>query len=83
MKAGDLLIFNTLLAHGIRPNTSTNRARIAQYISMYPADETNGRCGSSDPSMEGTRSAERDRIPGRPAGVGEDAVPSSAVERPG
>ena len=41
MKAGDLLIFNTLLAHGIRPNTSADRARIAQYISMYPADETN------------------------------------------
>jgi len=41
MKAGDLLIWNTLLAHGIRPNTSRDRARIAQYISMYPADEEN------------------------------------------
>jgi ectoine hydroxylase-related dioxygenase (phytanoyl-CoA dioxygenase family) len=40
-KAGDLLIFNTLLAHGIRPNTSKDRARLAQYISMYPADEEN------------------------------------------
>jgi hypothetical protein len=39
--AGDLLIWNTLLAHGIRPNTSRDRVRMAQYISMYPADETN------------------------------------------
>ncbi|WP_216845394.1 phytanoyl-CoA dioxygenase family protein [Granulicella sp. S156] len=37
MKAGDLLIFNSLLAHGIRPNTSENKVRMAQYISMSPA----------------------------------------------
>jgi hypothetical protein len=41
MKSGDLLIFNTLLAHGIKPNHSVDRARLAQYISMYPADENN------------------------------------------
>ncbi len=41
LKAGDLLIWNTLLAHGIKPNTSSNRVRMAQYISMYPADENN------------------------------------------
>lgn len=41
LKAGDLLVWNTLLAHGIRPNTSRDRARLAQYISMYPADEAN------------------------------------------
>jgi hypothetical protein len=41
MKAGDLLVFNSLLAHGIRPNTSTDRVRMAQYISMYPAEEDN------------------------------------------
>ncbi len=39
-KAGDLLIFNSLLAHGIRPNTSKDKVRIAQYISMTPADES-------------------------------------------
>jgi hypothetical protein len=39
LKAGDLLIWNTLLAHGIKPNTSPDRVRMAQYISMYPADE--------------------------------------------
>jgi hypothetical protein len=39
MNAGDLLIFNTLLAHGVRPNRSKDRVRMAQYISMFPADE--------------------------------------------
>ncbi len=38
LDAGDLLIFNSLLAHGIRPNHSADRVRIAQYISMHPAD---------------------------------------------
>ncbi len=37
MQAGDLMIFNSLLAHGIRPNTSENKVRMAQYISMTPA----------------------------------------------
>jgi ectoine hydroxylase-related dioxygenase (phytanoyl-CoA dioxygenase family) len=41
MKAGDLLIFNSLLAHGIRPNTSEDKVRMAQYISMTPAAEDN------------------------------------------
>ncbi|MEO8662160.1 MAG: phytanoyl-CoA dioxygenase family protein [Bryobacteraceae bacterium] len=40
MKPGDLLIFNTLLAHGIRTNTTTDRARLAQYLAMYPAEES-------------------------------------------
>ncbi len=39
MNPGDMLIFNSLLAHGIRPNTSENRVRMAQYISMHPAEE--------------------------------------------
>lgn len=41
MDAGDLLIFNSLLAHGVRPNHSGNRVRMAQYIAMYPADKDN------------------------------------------
>lgn len=40
MKAGDLLIFNSMLPHGIRPNYS-DRPRIAQYLSMTPAEEEN------------------------------------------
>jgi ectoine hydroxylase-related dioxygenase (phytanoyl-CoA dioxygenase family) len=43
LKAGDLLIFNSLLAHGIRPNTSENKARLAQYISMTPWEPENVR----------------------------------------
>lgn len=41
MEAGDLLLFNALLAHGVRPNHSKNRVRMAQYISMYPAEWDN------------------------------------------
>lgn len=41
MEAGDLLIFNSLEPHGIRPNLSGNKVRIAQYISMMPAEEDN------------------------------------------
>jgi hypothetical protein len=41
MEPGDLMIFNTLLAHGVRPNHSDGRVRMAQYISMFPADEEN------------------------------------------
>ncbi|CAN5464606.1 DUF1479 family protein [soil metagenome] len=37
---GDLLIFNSLLPHGIRPNHS-DKVRLAQYISMMPAEEDN------------------------------------------
>lgn len=41
MEAGDLLIFNSLLPHGIRPNHSLDKVRVAQYISMMPAEEDN------------------------------------------
>ncbi|HEY1029708.1 MAG TPA: phytanoyl-CoA dioxygenase family protein [Pseudomonas sp.] len=41
LNKGDLLIFNSLLAHGVRPNHSQNRVRLAQYISMFPADPGN------------------------------------------
>jgi hypothetical protein len=41
MNPGDLLIFNSLLPHGVRPNRSEDRVRMAQYISMFPADYGN------------------------------------------
>lgn len=41
MNAGDLLIFNSLQPHGIRPNRSKDKVRLAQYISMMPAEEDN------------------------------------------
>lgn len=40
MEAGDLLIFNASQPHGIRENHSKN-PRLAQYISMMPAEEEN------------------------------------------
>ena len=40
LEAGDLLIFNSTLPHGIRANHS-DKVRIAQYISMMPAEEGN------------------------------------------
>ncbi|HEY4109159.1 phytanoyl-CoA dioxygenase family protein [Puia sp.] len=42
LEAGDLLIFNSSQPHGIRPNLSQDKVRIAQYISMMPAEEDNG-----------------------------------------
>ena len=41
LDAGDLLIFNSLQPHGIRPNTSDGKVRMAQYIAMMPAQEDN------------------------------------------
>ncbi|GAB3063509.1 phytanoyl-CoA dioxygenase family protein [Virgibacillus ainsalahensis] len=37
-EAGDLVIFNAMQPHGIRPNVS-DHPRMAQYISMFPAQE--------------------------------------------
>ena len=41
LEAGDLLIFNSLTPHGIRPNRSGDKVRIAQYISMMPSEHEN------------------------------------------
>ncbi|MBT8281742.1 MAG: phytanoyl-CoA dioxygenase family protein [Muriicola sp.] len=41
LEAGDLLIFNSTQPHGIRPNRSEKKVRIAQYISMMPAEPEN------------------------------------------
>jgi hypothetical protein len=41
LKAGDLLIWNGLVAHGVAQNTSTDAARSVQYLSMMPALPTN------------------------------------------
>ena len=40
LEAGDLLVFNSTEPHGIRPNHS-DKVRIAQYISMMPAQPEN------------------------------------------
>jgi hypothetical protein len=41
LQAGDLLIFHSQLPHGIRENRSPDKVRIAQYISMMPAEPEN------------------------------------------
>lgn len=56
MQAGDLLIFNSLLAHGIKPNRS-DQARLAQYIAMVPAEPEN------DDMRQWRITSWRDRIP--------------------
>ncbi|WP_353481395.1 phytanoyl-CoA dioxygenase family protein [Haliscomenobacter sp.] len=56
MEAGDLLIFNSSLAHGIRPNLSQNKVRIAQYISMMPAQE------GDQPLLDWRITSWRDRV---------------------
>ncbi|MEV1022032.1 phytanoyl-CoA dioxygenase family protein [Streptomyces sp. NPDC050264] len=40
LEAGDLLIFNGMLAHGVAPNSSESAVRAVQYLSMMPALET-------------------------------------------
>jgi len=40
LETGDLIIWDSMLAHGIRPNHS-DTPRLAQYISMTPAQESN------------------------------------------
>jgi len=56
LEAGDLLIFNSSEPHGIRPNKSKDKVRIAQYISMMPAEEDN------EPLREWRIKSWRDRI---------------------
>jgi hypothetical protein len=40
LQAGDLLIWNGMLAHGVAPNTSEKGVRAVQYLSMMPALES-------------------------------------------
>jgi hypothetical protein len=47
LQAGDLLIFNGLLAHGVAPNVSDTGVRAVQYLSMMPALEENERLRTS------------------------------------
>ncbi|GGN53266.1 phytanoyl-CoA dioxygenase [Streptomyces kronopolitis] len=57
---GDLIIFNSLLPHGVHPNVSEARVRMAQYLTMAPAWEDDaGLC-------EARVRFWRDRIPPHP-----------------
>lgn len=56
LEEGDLLIFNSRLPHGIRPNYSENKVRMAQYLTMMPA-------ANEDEALRNWRiSSWRDRI---------------------
>ena len=45
LKAGDLLIWNGLVAHGVAPNTSADGVRSVQYLTMMPALPTHENAG--------------------------------------
>jgi hypothetical protein len=47
LEAGDLLIWNGLLPHGVAPNRSTKGVRAVQYLAMMPALETHRRLRAS------------------------------------
>ena len=67
MNPGDLLIFNSLQAHGIRPNRSEDRVRMAQYISMHPAEEANEQERQARiRSWQGLEAPKRAAFPGDP-----------------
>lgn len=57
---GDLIIFNSLLPHGVHPNVSEARVRMAQYLTMAPAWE--GDAGLREARVRFWR----DRIPPHP-----------------
>ncbi len=67
MEPGDLMIFNSLLAHGVRPNHSDDRVRMAQYISMYPAEHGNkDECDERIRQWRELDRPHRDAFPGDP-----------------
>ena len=67
MEPGDLMIFNTLLAHGVRPNHSDDRVRMAQYISMFPAEDDNEKERQERVSLwRNLEHPRRDAFPGDP-----------------
>jgi hypothetical protein len=64
---GDFLIFNSLLAHGVRPNHSDGRVRMAQYISMHPAEPDNDiECQERIRLWREQDHPQRDAFPGDP-----------------
>ncbi|MEX8493176.1 phytanoyl-CoA dioxygenase family protein [Sphaerotilus sp.] len=80
MQAGDLLIFNSLLAHGIQPNVSQDGVRIAQYIAFTPADE--GRDDLRDARVHSWREREAPvghAFPGDPRGWEQTRYPTAVL----
>ncbi|WP_344522739.1 phytanoyl-CoA dioxygenase family protein [Streptomyces albiaxialis] len=63
--AGDLLVFNSLLPHGVRPNTTEDRVRMAQYVTMFPAEEQDAE------QVKHRLTVWRDRTPPKPVFPGD------------
>lgn len=78
MKAGDLLIFDSRQPHGIRPNLSRDKVRIAQYISMMPAEEDNEELRQwRVSSWKERRAPEGYAFPGDPRGWEQSKYPTA------
>lgn len=80
LNPGDLLIFNALLAHGVAPNTSDDKARMAQYISMFPAEpENNQQRTERVYSFENCETPARSAFPGDPRGWEKTKYPDAKL----
>ena len=74
MEAGDLLIFNSLLAHGVRPNHSVEPpAHRAVHRDAPGRVGQRGRTRRARPPVARTGSPAASGVPGRPARVGASA----------
>ncbi len=70
LNPGDMLVFNALLPHGVRPNHSPDKVRMAQYVSMFPAQPDNVALKSERIALWRNRQAPAgDAFPGDPRGL--------------
>ncbi|MGL1920490.1 MAG: phytanoyl-CoA dioxygenase family protein [Hyphomicrobiales bacterium] len=80
LEPGDLLIFNSLLAHGVAPNTSDDKVRMAQYISMFPAEPENVEFANARiHSFENSETPPRSAFPGDPRGWEKTKYPQAKL----
>lgn len=80
LEPGDLLIFNSLLAHGVAPNISDDKVRMAQYISMFPAEPENTEFRDQRiHSFENRETPPRSAFPGDPRGWEKTKYPGAKL----
>jgi ectoine hydroxylase-related dioxygenase (phytanoyl-CoA dioxygenase family) len=76
MKAGDLVIWTTLLPHGNGHNVS-DRPRLAQYITMNPAEEANAELRETRIACwRDKRPMPSRALPGDPRGIEQQSAPA-------
>lgn len=69
LNPGDMLVFNALLPHGVRPNFSENKVRMAQYVSMAPAMPENLELTQERVALwQNQEAPQGDAFPGDPRG---------------